>query len=217
MQNSGRRDPHTREYWEKSALILILLVYYIGVYFSILKITAPLEHYTLFSSWDLAIPLVPSFIYFYLQIYFVVLIPSLVNENLTTYRRYFMAYILNMSITYVIFFLYPTTIPRPPISMDTFNQFGLMILYRFDIPMGCFPSLHVSMAALSALTVYHENRNLGLIVHAIAAMIGLSTVFLQQHYIVDVVGGYAMAGFSYGVVFHKEIAKSLIAKFSLVR
>jgi hypothetical protein len=65
---------------------------------------------------------------------------------------------------------------------------------RFNMGTGisAFPSLHVAMMTLFALTAFHIDRRLGWVVGAFALVILASSVHLAWHYAID---GYASAAF----------------------
>ena len=66
-----------------------------------------------------------------------------------------------------------------------------------DPPYNCFPSLHVAHSFVSALTCLRLHRRLGGVALVAASLVGLSTLFTKQHYVVDVVAGAALAYAAY--------------------
>jgi len=58
--------------------------------------------------------------------------------------------------------------------------------------ISAFPSLHVAMTTLFALTAFHFDRRLGWVMSALAVVIFLGSVHLAWHYAID---GYASAAF----------------------
>lgn len=72
----------------------------------------------------------------------------------------------------------------------------LLFVRRFDAPSNCFPSMHVSVAMLSAL---HSQAALGPWVFLFPALIALSCVFTKQHYLVDLPAGAALGWGAYQV------------------
>jgi membrane-associated phospholipid phosphatase len=66
-------------------------------------------------------------------------------------------------------------------------------LYGADPPYNCFPSLHVAHSFVSALTCHRLHRGVGAATLAAAALVGLSTLYTKQHYLLDVVAGVALA------------------------
>jgi membrane-associated phospholipid phosphatase len=77
---------------------------------------------------------------------------------------------------------------------------GLRFLYQADPPYNCFPSIHVAHSFVSALTCYRVHRGLGITAVIAAALVGLSTLFAKQHYVLDVIAGVFLACMA-GVIF----------------
>jgi membrane-associated phospholipid phosphatase len=114
-------------------------------------------------------------------------------ENLSA-TLYAMA--LASLLSFAIFLLYPTTIPRTAQTGDGLTAKAFQILYAIDSAANCFPSLHVSLAWLAATAVRRENNLLGAPVMLWAFLISLSTLTTKQHYFVDVLGGLGVAALS---------------------
>jgi membrane-associated phospholipid phosphatase len=62
-----------------------------------------------------------------------------------------------------------------------------------DPPGNVFPSLHVAHTSSLALFLHHENPRLGRVVIALALLLALSTLTTKQHFIADVIAGFALA------------------------
>jgi membrane-associated phospholipid phosphatase len=65
----------------------------------------------------------------------------------------------------------------------------LAVLQRLDARSNSFPSMHVSVAMLTALYLY---PSLGAVALSFPVLIGLSCLFTKQHYVVDVPAGAAL-------------------------
>ena len=88
--------------------------------------------------------------------------------------------------------------PRPAkVIGEGFVVWGLRFLYSADPPYNCFPSLHVAHSFVSALTCYRVHRGVGIAAALCAALVGLSTLFTKQHYILDVIAGILLACVAY--------------------
>jgi membrane-associated phospholipid phosphatase len=66
--------------------------------------------------------------------------------------------------------------------------------YAVDRPYNNFPSLHVSLATYSYLLLFHARRKLGWLLLAPYLLILASPLFVKQHFLLDVLGGLALAG-----------------------
>jgi membrane-associated phospholipid phosphatase len=114
------------------------------------------------------------------------------------FRRAMKAYLTVLTIAYVGFVAYPTVAPRPAVIVgDGFAAWSLRLQYELDWPYNCFPSLHVAHSFVSALTCYRVHKGVGLAAVLWASLIGVSTLFTKQHYVVDVVGGTLIACAAY--------------------
>ncbi len=114
-------------------------------------------------------------------------------ENL---NRTFYAMALASLLSFMIFILYPTTLPRSLSTQDGLSTKAFEFLYSIDSPANCFPSLHVSLACLAATGVLSERKKISALVIIWALLITLSTMTTKQHYFVDIIGGLAVAIFS---------------------
>jgi membrane-associated phospholipid phosphatase len=152
---------------------------------------------------DQLIPLQPVWSLIYGALYlFLIVLPVLVITHDELIRRTVRAYLMIWLTAYAFFLLYPTVAPRPDgdiVPGSGFGAWGLRILYDSDPPLNCFPSLHVAHSFVGAFAVWRWHRELGAVALACAAVVGLSTLFTKQHYVVDVVAGFALGAFAYAL------------------
>ena len=97
------------------------------------------------------------------------------------------------------FVLIPVETPRRWRDLNrgrTLSEKFLLFVRRFDAPSNCFPSMHVSVAMLTAL---HAHASLGPLVFLFPLLIGLSCVFTKQHYLLDLPAGAALGWGAYQV------------------
>jgi membrane-associated phospholipid phosphatase len=150
---------------------------------------------------DRALPLVPAWALVYGCLYlFLILLPVFVVRQEEQIRRTVLAYLTCWIAAYVCFLAYPTIASRPAtVTGSGFVLWGLRFLYNADTPYNCFPSLHVAHSFVSALTVWRLHRPLGMVSIVSAALVGLSTLFTKQHYILDVLAGALLAFIAYAI------------------
>ena len=144
---------------------------------------------------DRLLPLQPVWALVYGALYlFLILLPVFVVRQREHIRRTVFAYLTIWLTAYGFFVAYPTIAPRPPEVIGSgFIVWGLQCLYGADPPYNCFPSLHVAHSFVSALTSYRVHRGLGIVAVLCASLVGLSTLFTKQHYILDVIAGVLLA------------------------
>ncbi len=154
---------------------------------------------------DRLVPLRPAWAFVYGPLYlFLILVPLFVVRQPAQIRRTLFAYLLVWLVAFAGFLLYPTVAPRPTRVVGSgFVAWGLRFLYEADPPYNCFPSLHVAHSFVSSLTCYRVHRGLGVAGTLFAALVGISTLFTKQHYVLDVVAGGVLAGVAYLVFLRK--------------
>jgi len=96
-------------------------------------------------------------------------------------------------LAFCVFLIYPTEFPRSVTVKEGAAAFAFNFLYSIDSAANCFPSLHVALAWLSALSLREERRKAGVLAIVWAALISISTLTTKQHYFVDLVGGGGLA------------------------
>ena len=92
----------------------------------------------------------------------------------------------------VFFVLFPVATPEEWRTADprgSWSERLLALVHRFDARTNSFPSMHTSVATLTAL---HLFEGLGGWVFAFPLLIGLSCLFTKQHYVLDVPAGAAL-------------------------
>jgi membrane-associated phospholipid phosphatase len=119
------------------------------------------------------------------------------SENL---RDTFYSMALACLLSFAVFIFYPTTIPRVEQTGDGLTEKAFQVLYSIDSAANCFPSLHVSLACLSAIGIFYEKKSLSTFAIIWACLIALSTMATKQHYFIDVAGGLAVAMISRVVI-----------------
>src|SRR3954451_5711275 len=150
---------------------------------------------------DRVLPLQPPWALIYGMLYlFLIVLPVFVVRQDEQIRRTVFAYLTIWITAYVCFFAYPTIASRPAeVIGKGFAVWSLRFLYEVDPPYNCFPSLHVAHSFVSALTCYRVHRGVGIVAGICASLVGLSTLFTKQHYILDVIAGILLASVAYAI------------------
>ena len=84
--------------------------------------------------------------------------------------------------------------PRPVLSPPYANLSVRFMAWvqRVDRPGNVFPSLHVAQTSTLAFLLYRDRPRLGRIAIVLGAILALSTLTTKQHFIADVISGYAL-------------------------
>jgi membrane-associated phospholipid phosphatase len=88
---------------------------------------------------------------------------------------------------------YPRPVLHPPFAgpSDAFMAW----VQSVDAPGNVFPSLHVAHTTMLALLLMRDRLRLGLVALVMATLLAASTMTTKQHFVADVISGYALAFF----------------------
>jgi len=178
-----------------AGLSILFLVVYSGCNW----ITAQRGHVgSLYFQWEHAIPFLPFLILPYLSIdLFFITAPFLcrTNQDLRIFSRRVATAILIAGICFLLFPL-RFAFPRPHAGGwlgAIFDWFRGM-----DAPFNLLPSLHAALL-LILVDLYARKLRGALLVATMFwfVLIGLSPVFTFQHHVIDIVGGFILAGYCF--------------------
>ena len=188
-------------------IIFQLIIYCIGEY-------CGYRAHLLTTELDNKIPYISWFIYFYISWYlllFIVPYVIYINDKIS-FLKYLSSVIVSLLITLLIFIAYPTVMTRTPIITNTFNDFLVEFIYNVSTPTKCIPSLHVVFATSFMLyTLGSKNLNKLYKINIVIISIGiiLSTLFIKQHMIYDVISGILVVVISWLLVNKLNLYKYL--------
>ena len=190
---------------EKLALVLLLLIVWASGYYAIGLTTDPRAARSLGTALDAAIPFVPATVYLYSWVYTAMLYPLFTVRSIRLFRRVALAYSLVLAVSLLTFRLFPVTSlgfrPDPRLLQDhDFHEWGVRLNFFLDPPFNLFPSLHLSIATLVALTAWKARPAYGVIATLMASGIAVAVLTLKQHYLVDGIAGIALGTACYGML-----------------
>jgi len=149
---------------------------------------------------DDAIPYRPRWVWIYSGLYYPVIVYiNFVMESPGQFLRVAISYILLLGLQMVFFVFFPVATPEEWRSVNRRrgkSERFLALVQRFDSPANSFPSMHMSVATLTAL---HLWPHVGPVVVLFPALIALSCVFTKQHYVIDLPAGAALGGVVFGL------------------
>ncbi len=160
-------------------------------------------------SLDQQLPFLSLFLIPYLTMYIVESWPYFIIKDIVYLRRVTWAYLVVMIVTFAVFAFFPVKMLRPEIIPKTFLDQGVLFIYQIDLPYNTFPSLHASLTFLAGLVIWQVHKVKGTIVLLLAGLISISTLFVKQHYVADVLGGMVLAGVVY-LVFQKFFSSKVM-------
>ena len=145
------------------------------------------------SAVDRRIPFLGWTIWIYHTQFFFLLASVRLMRRAATITRALYAMAAASLISFAVFFVYPTTLPRAEPAAGVLTRQAFALLYSIDGPTNCLPSLHVALAWVAALGISTERRPARRVAWLWAALISISTLTTKQHYLVDVVAGLCVA------------------------
>ena len=96
-------------------------------------------------------------------------------------------------VSYAFYFFLQSYVQRPTlVGSDVLTQL-IRQVYTSDNPYNDFPSLHTSLSTILAIHWWRMDCRISMPVGIWVALIVLSTVFVKQHYVADVIGGLVLA------------------------
>lgn len=124
-------------------------------------------------------------------------------------KRFFIKSFLSLTlVSFTIFMIYPTFVARSEFDSNGISwvyQFAFNILHTADSPTNCIPSLHVSTATLVAcLFLYMRNFTYFILGLIYTFLVSLSTLFIKQHVILDIISGALCACIVFVFIYYLE-------------
>lgn len=194
--------------WKSYALWSIpVTIAFFGVYPLCNRVTSlRAVTYGLYFPFELSIPFVPGFVWVYLSMYALFVLPGflLAPAQLAPLAKRLIAGTL---LSGVVFLLVPThlgfprEVPPDPVQAAIYAR-----IFSLDLPHNMAPSLHVVWSALflAALSRAASSRGARLLFFAWLVLIAASTVLVHQHHLVDVFSGLGLAAFLHGRSFRER-------------
>ncbi len=183
---------------------LMLIIPVLNIFYVLLN-KAGKEVSNLTTFIDLNTPLIKVFVVPYLIWYPFIFITMfyLCVKDREVYFKTLATYVLGLIFCYITYVVFQTTVPRPSLTGDDIFTQLLALVYGSDQPYNAFPSIHVftSFLMMKAISMSKlKNKVNQLIIHPISILIILSTLFVKQHVILDVVSGILVAEVIYQFV-----------------
>jgi len=147
---------------------------------------------------DETIPYRPRWVWIYSCLYY----PAILGINwIIESPRHFLyvaiSYTMLLGFQMAFFTLFPVAVPvewRACNARRGRSERFLAFVQSFDARSNSFPSMHTSVATLTAM---HLLPQLGPLVFLFPVLIALSCLFTKQHYVVDIPAGAALGWFTF--------------------
>lgn len=186
---------------KKRLLILLYFIIYIICFYLVEHVFTDRHYIVLDTPIDHAIPFIPQFVlayYFWFAYHVWGLLPAFLHEDSTEYYQITLALFSGMSVFIIVSFIFPNmqTLRPSHLGNDIFSRM-IAAIYAGDTPTNIIPSIHVYNSLVintgiwrsSEAKKHHALRGLSLFC---CIMIILSTLFIKQHTIIDIIAAFAM-------------------------
>ena len=201
----GRVPVLTRRVASRAGLTLGVVLLFLAGYFGAGRSIDPARARQLGTVFDERIPFIAASVWVYLWVFPASLLPLFVVRCPELFRRTLFAYTVAIAVSVVFFIAMPVTSAglrqeRDALDTSRFSPWAVAVLYRADPPFNLFPSLHLSIAALAALSAWKARKAYGRAALVGVSLLGASICTVKQHFIVDGLGGVALAALVYAVL-----------------
>ena len=186
--------------WEKAKYTSIITIFITISYFAIQNLV-PFTSLDLTLPIDSRIPFVPEFIWLYHTLSPVLVISCIfLIKRKSVFYTSCISFLLAASVLNIFYVVLPSFYPREDFIIEGISSWMVSLTRELDGSNNTFPSGHVALSWLLFFSLQKvdaiKKSTLGKWTFFIwASLISLSTLFLKQHYFVDVVSGIALAYF----------------------
>lgn len=186
-------------------LLFLLVMPVLGLIYKILN-TNPRNPVILSTNLDTMIPFLPIFIVPYI-VWYAFILGYLIYfwyKDISVYLKTLSVIVIGELVCFVIYFYFQTTVPRPKLVGDGILVDLVGMIYSHDQPFNAFPSIHVLTTfaiILGNINIRNKHVFHSVFVSVMGSMIIISTLFVKQHYILDMFASMFLTSFIYGIVF----------------
>ena len=146
------------------------------------------------------VPYWPAWVWIYSLLYYpAILYANWVVESPRHFTHMVVSYLLLLGLQMAFFVTFPVMTPeswRAGNRRESLSEQFLALVQRFDARSNSFPSMHTSVATLTAL---HLHPFLGEWAFAFPVLIALSCLFTKQHYVIDIPAGAGLGWMAFHV------------------
>jgi hypothetical protein len=166
------------------------------------RYAATLQTWDATTAWDRAIPLVPAFIWPYEACYALPLLALWLFRDWHRFNVGLLAIMIASLIAFAVYLVMPVAFPRPALGASLPERL-LATEFAADFSPGAnkLPSLHVAISWIILFAIWGQTRRrlVDLLALGLVATITVSTLFVKQHLVLDVVTALPLAGIAFAI------------------
>lgn len=169
---------------------------------------------------DSKIPLISQFVYVYYLTFPLVVFAFfwVCNKDKEHGWNLWLTAIISFTISGIIYLCFQTQMTKPDLTPVALSDKLLIMTWNSCKPINCFPSQHCIMAMLLFVAYYNQRKTtktwFRVFNYICGILIIMATVFLKQHYFVDMLGSLAIILPTYIVVKTWNFGKHMENKMS---
>jgi membrane-associated phospholipid phosphatase len=151
---------------------------------------------------DNAIPLQPAWVWIYSGIYYpAIIIVAMSVRDLRHFNYMAFSYLILLLFHMLVFLVFPVEVPcewrEATAGAESPSRRFLAFVQKFDARSNCFPSMHVSVATLTAFHAMTNIPNAFVVATIFVLLIAASCVLTKQHYLIDLPAGLVCGWLSF--------------------
>lgn len=155
--------------------------------------------------WDELIPFDPSWVWIYFLYFPICFLPIVfqkVWQDVGLFRRTALGFAIQFIIALSVFWIFPSRMERLLFEQNSFSGQALSWFYKIDLGFNIFPSLHVANVSYIALLAWKlKSGFVSIAIWILCALIATSTLFVKQHYLLDLPVGALVGILGYFAAF----------------
>jgi membrane-associated phospholipid phosphatase len=164
------------------------------------------NEYNFLTPFDTAFPFMPEFVWIYQSLLPVIALTMvLLVKSKRLFFNTFWSCLVATVVIHLFWLVFPSFYPRPEIDPVTLSEAFVQLSYEIDNSSNTFPSGHVAFSWIMYLgarksELAKKTSGLSNLYLLWALGVSLSTLAIKMHYVIDVIGGLAIASFCFYLV-----------------
>ena len=172
------------------------------IYKGVMPIAENWYHHDFTTDFDRLVPIIPEFVIIYLgcYIFWIINYILIAKQGKEHFYRFWVADFTSRIVCLIFYLALPTTNIRPELAGTGICEALLNWVWSIDPAVNLFPSIHCLVSWFCYIGIRGQEqvpkwyRAFSCI---FAILVCLSTQFTKQHYVIDIVGGVALAELTY--------------------
>ncbi len=167
-----------------------------------------------------------TLIFSYIYTFVYVLFPPLFavyliwkGEN-TEFSKYLCLVSVVTLTAFLIYFFVPAVGPNVYYGNEYKTSLGdnnNLVVNLPEYPKSTFPSMHTGLLTIFSIFVYRNSKKLFAITLPIVIALFASTIYLRQHYFIDLIAAWVLVFVAYNILMHPSVEKKLSKPLDIVK